>query len=154
MTRVVSKSPSMIPVKVHPDAVFLFGQAVVALRQACYYKQDRVARSFERSWVRCYCAAAIATPASCYLITDHANEPSILHWHYQKRKPHRTEAYYAHPSTHTHTHTYPLYGSPALIPLRISDIPLSHLNSEPSEVNAGADDSFIVVRVHANRVRF
>ena len=44
MTRVVSKSPSMIPVKVHPDAVFLFGQAMVALRQACYYRLDRVAR--------------------------------------------------------------------------------------------------------------
>ena len=56
--------------------------------------------------------------------------------------------------TSPHTHTYPLlYGSPALIPLCISDIPLSHLNSEPSEVNAGADDAFIVVRVHANRVR-
>ena len=104
----------MIPVKVHPDAVFLFGQAVVALRQACYYKQDRVAWSFERSWLRCYCAAAIATPASCYLITDHANEPSILHCHYQKEKA--AEAYYAHLPP-THTHTYPLYGSrAALIP--------------------------------------
>ena len=34
----------MLAVKVHPDAVFLFGQAVVALRQACYYRLDRVAR--------------------------------------------------------------------------------------------------------------
>ena len=58
------------------------------------------------------------------------------------------EAYYAHP----HTHTYPLYGSPALIPPGISHIPLSHLNGETSEVNARADDTFVVVRIHANRV--
>ena len=32
----------MLSVKVHPDAVFLFGQAMVALRQACYYSLDRV----------------------------------------------------------------------------------------------------------------
>ena len=60
------------------------------------------------------------------------------------------EAYYAHPPP-THTHTYPLYGSPALIPLR-PHIRHSNLNGEPSEVNAGADDAFIVIRIHANGV--
>ena len=59
------------------------------------------------------------------------------------------------PTTHIpppHTHTYPLYGSPAaLIPLR-PHIRHSNLNGEPSEVNAGADDAFIVIRIHANGV--